>query len=67
MDEIQEQLRKKLEQLRIEHRDLDDIIERLTATQPIDLIQIQRLKKRKLVLKDMIQKVESELVPDIIA
>lgn len=67
MDEIQEQLQQKLIQLQTEHRDLDDIIERLQAAQPVDLIQIQRLKKRKLILKDMIQKIESELLPDIIA
>jgi hypothetical protein len=67
MDEIQQQLQEKLEQLRSEHRDLDDIIERLQSEQPVDLVQIQRLKKRKLVLKDMIQKIESELLPDIIA
>ncbi len=67
MDEIHEQLHKKLEQLRVEHRDLDDIIDRLQSAQPVDLVQIQRLKKRKLILKDMIQKAESELLPDIIA
>lgn len=67
MDEIEEQLKEKLEQLQTEHRDLDEIIERLQATQPVDLIQIQRLKKRKLILKDHIQKIESELLPDIIA
>ena len=67
MDEIEEQQKEKLEQLRTEHRDLDDIIERLQAAQPVDLIQIQRLKKRKLILKDSIQKIESEMLPDIIA
>jgi len=67
MDEIEHQLREKLEQLQTEHRDLDDIIERLQAATPMDLIQIQRLKKRKLILKDHIQKIESEILPDIIA
>lgn len=67
MDEIEEQLREKLEQLQTEHRDLDDIIERLQTSQPVDLIQIQRLKKRKLILKDCIQKIESGMLPDIIA
>ncbi len=63
----QSQLRDYLERLRIEHRDLDDVIARLTDQGTFDLIQIQRLKKRKLMLKDMIAKVESRLVPDIIA
>lgn len=67
MDEIEQQLKDKLEQLRSEHRDLDEIIARLQEAQPVDLIQIQRLKKRKLILKDSIQKIESEMLPDIIA
>ena len=61
------QLHEKLEQLRIEHRDLDGVIDQLMRTQPIDLFQLQRLKKRKLSLKDMMTKLESDLVPDIIA
>ena len=61
------ELRAKLEELRTEHRDLDQVIDRLTEKGPIDLIQVQRLKKRKLVLKDMISKIESLLLPDIIA
>lgn len=63
----QEILQEKLTELRQEHRDLDDAIDRMMRTQPIDFIQIQRLKKRKLTLKDMISKMESDLVPDIIA
>lgn len=66
MDE-QERLQQKLAELKTEHRDLDDVIDRLTEKGPIDLIQVQRLKKRKLVLKDMISKIESLLLPDIIA
>mgnify|MGYP000976012616 CR=1 FL=1 len=66
MDE-QERLQQKLAELKTEHRDLDDVINRLTEKGPIDLIQVQRLKKRKLVLKDMISKIESLLLPDIIA
>ena len=65
MDE--EDLRNKLAELRREHLDLDAVIDRLHQVQPIDLFQIQRLKKRKLLLKDMIQKLESNLLPDIIA
>lgn len=67
MDEASADLHDKLEALRTEHRDLDVVIERLTNTVPVDLFQLQRLKKRKLVLKDMILKLESQLVPDIIA
>lgn len=57
----------RLAQLQSEHRDLDDVIARLSETQPFDQLQIQRLKKRKLGLKDEILKIESELLPDIIA
>ena len=63
----EEQLQEKLAQLKSEHQDLDDIIERLQHTQPVDFLQVQRLKKRKLSLKDLIQKIESDLLPDIIA
>lgn len=67
MDEITIQTREKLEQLKSEHRDLDVVIDQLTKAQPVDLFQLQRLKKRKLALKDMINRLESDLVPDIIA
>lgn len=60
-------LRERLETLRLEHRDLDDVIRRITEQAPFDQIQIQRLKKRKLQLKDQITKLESRLLPDIIA
>lgn len=65
--EDEEELREKLIEIKREHQDLDDIIEKLIAHQPVDFLQLQRLKKRKLLLKDMIQKLESQLVPDIIA
>ncbi len=61
------ELRVKLEELRSEHRDLDDVIQRLSETSPFNQLQIQRLKKRKLALKDQITKLESKLLPDIIA
>ena len=48
-------------------RDLDEVIARLAARAPVDQLEIQRLKKRKLLLKDRITKIESELLPDIIA
>ena len=62
-----EAIKAKLEALRIEHRDLDDIIDRLIEKPPFDQLQLQRLKKRKLGLKDQITKLESRLIPDIIA
>lgn len=61
-----EELRKRLEALRIEHRDLDAAIDAL-ATGGRDQLQIARLKKRKLKLKDQIALVEDYLIPDIIA
>jgi hypothetical protein len=61
------EMRVKLEELRSEHRDLDDVIQRLAETSPFNQLQIQRLKKRKLALKDQIIKLESKLLPDIIA
>lgn len=57
----------KLELLKIEHRDLDDIIEKLISSGNIDQLQMQRLKKRKLFLKDLISGIESDTIPDIIA
>ncbi len=66
MDDLAE-LRRKLEELRSEHRDLDDVIRRLAQGGPFDQLQMQRLKKRKLVLKDQISLLESKLLPDIIA
>jgi len=69
MDEMgeseKETLLERLEELRVEHRDLDDIISRLSADPFVDQLQIRRLKKRKLSLKDMIKKLESTLIPDI--
>jgi len=63
----QQVLKEKLAALKVEHRDLDDVIARLSEHPPVDQLQIQRLKKRKLLLKDLIAKIESELLPDIIA
>lgn len=67
MDLDTETLRAKLAVLKTEHRDLDDVIARLAERAPFDQLQLQRLKKRKLLLKDQISKFESELLPDIIA
>jgi hypothetical protein len=60
-------LRRKLDELKTEHRDLDDVIDRLAGQPHYDQLKLQRLKKRKLMLKDLIAKVESQLLPDIIA
>lgn len=63
----QETLKRRLAGLRSEHRDLDDVIVRISEQAPFDQLQVQRLKKRKLQLKDEIAKIESALLPDIIA
>ena len=67
MDLDVETLKAKLAALTSEHRDLDDVIARIAERVPFDQLQLQRLKKRKLLLKDQISKLESELLPDIIA
>ena len=65
--EEQQQLRTRLHTLESEHRDLDDVIERLADDKPFDQLKLQRLKKRKLVLKDEITLIRSQILPDIIA
>jgi hypothetical protein len=60
-------LRAKLEELKTEHRDLDTAITSLQSQHTRDQLQMQRLKKRKLLLKDEIAKLEDALLPDIIA
>lgn len=55
----------KLRQLRIEHRDLDQIISRLQLDIHTDEVQMRRLKKRKLMLKDQITKLQSQAIPDL--
>ena len=66
-DNDESALRALLARLEQEHRDLDAAIEALAASPGSDLIQIQRLKKRKLVLRDKIRQIEDQLTPDIIA
>lgn len=63
-DEAQE-WRHKLAALRLEHRDLDDVIHQLSNNVYIDQLQMRRFKKRKLFIKDMIDKIESRLIPDL--
>jgi hypothetical protein len=55
----------RLKELRTEHRDLDDVIDRLAIDPQVDQIMLRRLKKRKLMLKDMIARLESERIPDL--
>ena len=61
------ELREQLARLQQEHRDLDAAIAALAFSPSSDLIQVQRLKKRKLVLRDKIRRIEDQLTPDIIA
>ena len=60
-------IRKKLTELESEHRDLDEVIQRMSGDATFNQLQMQRLKKRKLALKDQITKLQSDLLPDIIA
>jgi hypothetical protein len=55
----------RLRDLRIAHRDLDDVIHRLQLDLYVNEVQLRRLKKRKLMLKDQITRLESELIPDL--
>lgn len=66
-NEDEEALRRVLLESRQEHRDLDAAIAAMVASGDTDTIRIQRLKKRKLALKDRIKSVEDQLLPDIIA
>ncbi len=65
--EEESELRSQLARLRQEHRDLDAAIEALQSSPASDILQVQRLKKRKLVLRDRITHIEDQLTPDIIA
>lgn len=65
MDEVE--LARRLELLRVEHRDMDAAIEALAGSGAADQLQIARLKKRKLRLRDEIAMIEDQLIPDIIA
>lgn len=59
------ELERWLEELRVEHRDLDEVIHHLVQSGHHDSMRIQRLKKRKLKLKDMMAQLESQLIPDL--
>ena len=60
-------LLKELDNLEVEHRSLDELLIRLREEKTIDFLQIQKLKKRKLILKDKINYLRSKIEPDIIA
>lgn len=66
-EEEKAQIRERLHDLEIEHLDLDDVIVRLAADPTQDQLQLRRLKKRKLFLKDQISRLRTRLIPDIIA
>lgn len=65
--EEERELRSQLARLQQEHRDLDAAIAALADSPSSDLIQVQRLKKRKLILRDQIRRIEDQITPDIIA
>ncbi len=67
MDLDIEAIKQKLAALKSEHRDLDEVISKIEVSSEADQLQIQRLKKRKLALKDLMARLESLLLPDIIA
>ena len=62
-----DEIRGQIEEMKSEHRDLDLAIARIGEEPPFDQLHVQRLKKRKLVLKDQISQLEDQLLPDIIA
>jgi len=66
-DEERRALELRLAALKVEHRDLDDVIARLPESPYVDQMQLTRLKKRKLSLKDAIARIEDQLIPNIIA
>jgi hypothetical protein len=66
-DEEREQIEMRVAALEIEHKDLDDVIVRLSEHPQQDQLQLRRLKKRKLLLKDTIARLRDRLIPDIIA
>ncbi len=67
MDEQLHSLTRRLIELRIEHADLDALIDRLAGQTPLDELALQRLKKRRLVLRDMIAQLEAKTEPDDLA
>ena len=66
-NDLQGNIQNQITMMESEHRDLDSVIERLGEFLPFDQLKLQRLKKRKLVLKDEMAKLRSQILPDIIA
>jgi len=66
-DEEKQAIRARITMLELEHGDLDDIIDRIASDPVLDQLQLRRLKKRKLYLKDQITRLEARLIPDIMA
>lgn len=66
-DEEKSQLLARIRALEVEHSDLNDVIDRLAEDPAQDQLQLRRLKKRKLLLKDQIELLKNRLIPDIIA
>ncbi len=66
-EEEKAEIRARIHELELEHHDLDDVIDRLSADPAQDQLQLRRLKKRKLLLKDEIARLRTRLIPDIIA
>jgi hypothetical protein len=67
MDEQLHSLPRRLIELRMEHADLDALIDRLAGQSPVDELALQRLKKRRLTLRDMIARLEATTEPDDLA
>jgi hypothetical protein len=67
LENTSEEIQIRIEKLKTEHRDLDDVLKRLSEDRNVDELQIRRLKKRKLQLKDSIAILESQALPDISA
>lgn len=66
-EEERAQIEARILALEMEHRDLDDVITRLAGDPIVDQLQLRRLKKRKLLLKDLIARLRDRLIPDIVA
>jgi hypothetical protein len=66
-NDLQGNIQNQITMMESEHRDLDSVIERLGEVLPFDQLKLQRLKKRKLFLKDEMAKLRSRILPDIIA
>ena len=66
-EEERREIEQRIAELELEHSDLDDVIGRLSETPTQDQLQLRRLKKRKLFLKDMLARLRDKLIPDILA